>query len=115
MSADEQESPVERPHADAETVEQVVRAQLSKALGGRRGMAEAAVPTILFTAVWLILHELQLALFATQLLRTFVIFPDAGIFQQLAYFLQALLLAFDVKDTPEGPGCVAPDRSADWR
>lgn len=66
MSADEQEfpvdEPVERPHADADTVEQVVRAQLSRALGGRRGMAEAAVPTILFTAVWLILHELQLAL-----------------------------------------------------
>ena len=62
MSPEEQESPAERPHADAETVEQVVRAQLSKALGGRRGMAEAAVPTILFTAVWLTLHELQLAL-----------------------------------------------------
>ncbi len=62
MSADDQESPVERPHADTETVEQVVRAQLSKALGGRRGMAEAAVPTILFTVVWLTLHELRLAL-----------------------------------------------------
>ena len=36
----------------AATVEQVVRAQLSKALGGRRGMLEAAVPTIAFTLLF---------------------------------------------------------------
>jgi Protein of unknown function (DUF3159) len=44
------------------TVEALVRHQLSKALGGRRGMAEAAVPTILFTLTWLTMRELQLAL-----------------------------------------------------
>ena len=49
-------------HASVETVEAVVRAQLSKALGGRRGMVEAAVPTILFTALWLSTRELRLAL-----------------------------------------------------
>jgi len=48
--------------ASLETVEHVVRAQLSTALGGRRGMFEAAVPTILFTVVWLTVKELQLAL-----------------------------------------------------
>ena len=37
----------------AETVEEVVRAQLSKALGGRRGMLEAAVPTLTFTLLFL--------------------------------------------------------------
>lgn len=46
----------------AATVEEVVRQQLAKALGGRRGMAEAAVPTILFTVCWLTLRDLQLAL-----------------------------------------------------
>lgn len=46
----------------ADTVEAVVRQQLAKALGGRRGMAEAAVPTILFTLVWLSLKDLTLAL-----------------------------------------------------
>ena len=51
----------ERP-ATVETVESVVRAQLAKALGGRRGMVEAAVPTILFTALWLTTRELVLAL-----------------------------------------------------
>lgn len=45
-----------------DTVEAVVRAQLSKALGGRRGMVEAAVPTIMFTVLWLVTKELQTAL-----------------------------------------------------
>lgn len=45
-----------------DTVEAVVRAQLAKALGGRRGMAEAAVPTILFTVTWLTAGDLRLAL-----------------------------------------------------
>ena len=45
-----------------DTVEAVVRSQLSKALGGRRGMVEAAVPTIMFTVLWLTTKELQTAL-----------------------------------------------------
>lgn len=45
-----------------ETVEAVVRQQLAKALGGRRGMAEAALPTILFTVVWLTVSDLDTAL-----------------------------------------------------
>jgi hypothetical protein len=44
------------------TVEAVVRRQLSIALGGRRGMLEAAVPTILFTFVFLSTKELRYAL-----------------------------------------------------
>lgn len=48
--------------ATAETVEAVVRRQLSKALGGVRGMLEAAVPTILFTVTFLTLRELRVAL-----------------------------------------------------
>ena len=46
----------------ARTVEQVVRGQLAKALGGRRGMVEAAVPTLLFTVLWLTTKELRVAL-----------------------------------------------------
>jgi tryptophan-rich sensory protein len=45
----------------AETVEQVVRAQLSRALGGRRGMIEAAVPTIAFTILFVSTKQLELA------------------------------------------------------
>ncbi len=50
------------PPASVATVEAVVRAQLSKALGGRRGMIEAAVPTVIFTVLWLTTRELPLAL-----------------------------------------------------
>jgi len=50
------------PGETVETVEAVVRRQLSKALGGRRGMIEAAVPTIAFTVLWLSTRELRTAL-----------------------------------------------------
>jgi len=46
----------------ADTVEAAVRAQLSKALGGRRGMLEAAVPTLVFTLSFLPTRDLRLAL-----------------------------------------------------
>ena len=45
-----------------ETVESVVRTQLSKALGGKRGMLEAAVPTIAFTITYLTVKDLRTAL-----------------------------------------------------
>ncbi len=57
-----------QPQTDApsvDTVEAVVRRQLSQALGGRRGMVEAAVPTILFTALWLTTKELYVALYVS--------------------------------------------------
>jgi len=59
------DEPTDQPatrSADVQTVEEVVRAQLARALGGRRGMVEAAVPTILFTLIWLTAKELNLAL-----------------------------------------------------
>ncbi len=40
----------------------MVRAQLAKALGGRRGMLEAAVPTIAFTVTYISTRDLKLAL-----------------------------------------------------
>ena len=47
---------------DEQTVEEVVRHQLSRALGGRRGMVEGAVPTIGFTGTYVPTHDLRLAL-----------------------------------------------------
>jgi hypothetical protein len=44
----------ELPAVDAETVEEIVRARLAMALGGRRGMVEGAAPTIGFTATYLL-------------------------------------------------------------
>ncbi|GAB2447074.1 DUF3159 domain-containing protein [Nocardioides hungaricus] len=51
--------------ATVDSVEAVVRAQISRALGGRRGMVEAAVPTIVFTVLWLSTKELRYALLAS--------------------------------------------------
>jgi hypothetical protein len=45
-----------------ETVEAVVRSQLAKALGGKRGMLEAAVPTIAFTVTFLTTDSLRTGL-----------------------------------------------------
>lgn len=45
----------------SETVEAVVRSQLARALGGKRGMLEAAVPTIIFTVIFLSSESLELA------------------------------------------------------
>ena len=44
------------------TVEEVVRHQLATALGGRRGMLEAAVPTVAFTVLFLTTHDLRTSL-----------------------------------------------------
>ena len=45
-----------------DTVEEAVRTQLTKALGGTRGVIEAAIPTIGFTVSWLVTKELKLSL-----------------------------------------------------
>jgi hypothetical protein len=45
-----------------ETVEALVRSQLSKALGGGRGIVEAAVPTVVFTLAWVLSANLRLSL-----------------------------------------------------
>lgn len=48
-----------------DTVEALVRHQLAASLGGKRGMLEAAIPGIVFTAIWLPTKELQAALVAS--------------------------------------------------
>lgn len=63
MSTDEQrDDPQAKPPPTVETVEAMVRQQMSKALGGRRGMIEAAIPGLLFTAIWLPTKDIRLAL-----------------------------------------------------
>jgi hypothetical protein len=51
--------------ASADTVEALVRRQLGQALGGRRGVVEAALPTLTFTGMWLGTRHLELALGAS--------------------------------------------------
>jgi hypothetical protein len=45
-----------------DTVEALVRHQLAAAVGGRRGMLEAAIPGLVFTVVWLSTDNLQWAM-----------------------------------------------------
>jgi hypothetical protein len=47
------------------TVEQVVRAQLAKALGGARGIVESAVPTALFTILFLVTDDIRTSLYVS--------------------------------------------------
>lgn len=51
-----------KPPANVDTVEALVRKQLSTALGGPRGVIEAAVPTAAFTLCYVITDELKTAL-----------------------------------------------------
>ncbi|MFW6774738.1 DUF3159 domain-containing protein [Nocardioides sp. CPCC 205120] len=51
-----------RAAVDVDTVEALVRRQLSAAFGGGRGIVEAAVPTLLFTVLWLSTKDLRLGL-----------------------------------------------------
>lgn len=60
--SDPQIEPSEKPAPTVATVEALVRRQMSSALGGKRGMIEAGVPGLLFTAVWLPTKDLRLAL-----------------------------------------------------
>jgi Protein of unknown function (DUF3159) len=59
MSSKPEEVAVTEPTV---TLETLVRTQLSKALGGKRGMLEGAIPTIGFTVTWITLHNLNLSL-----------------------------------------------------
>jgi hypothetical protein len=53
------------PPPTTDTVESLVRRQLGQALGGRRGMVEAGVPTLVFTLVYLTTRHLPWALAAS--------------------------------------------------
>ncbi|WP_036555507.1 DUF3159 domain-containing protein [Nocardiopsis sp. CNT312] len=50
------------PKVTEDTVEALVRSQLAKVLGGKRGMVEAAVPTLAFTLSYIVLSRIDGAL-----------------------------------------------------
>jgi hypothetical protein len=59
-----EEPPTRAPHGvpNVDTVEELVRQQLSKALGGPRGVLEAAIPTAAFTIAYVVSDDLKLSL-----------------------------------------------------
>ncbi|MGH3507950.1 MAG: DUF3159 domain-containing protein [Nocardioidaceae bacterium] len=62
IGSDRPEAEATTEAAEPMTVEALVRTQLSRALGGGRGVLEGAIPTIGFTITWLTSRDLQLAL-----------------------------------------------------
>jgi hypothetical protein len=62
MSEIEADAVGRQPRPTVETVEALVRAQMAESLGGRRGIVEAAIPGVLFTVIWLVTKDIQLAL-----------------------------------------------------
>jgi len=54
--------------ADAPTVEELIRARLSAAVGGLRGSVEAALPTVAFVAAWAWRHDVMTAVVASAVL-----------------------------------------------
>jgi uncharacterized protein DUF3159 len=77
--------------AEYATVEQLVRSQLSKALGGVRGMIEAAVPTAAFTIAWLTSRDLQLSLIVSVGLAVLLVIVRIVQRQTVQFVLNSLL------------------------
>lgn len=78
-------------HLSERTVEQVVRGHLSAALGGVRGMLEAAVPTAAFTVLFLLTHDLRVAIFSAVALAGVLLVVRLGQRSSPQFVLNALL------------------------
>jgi hypothetical protein len=68
VATDEHPAAAPAPSGDArtvETVEELIRARLSAALGGIRGSVETALPTAAFVAAWVWQHDVRTAVAAS--------------------------------------------------
>jgi Protein of unknown function (DUF3159) len=74
-----------------ETVEQVVRARLSAALGGRRGMVEGAVPTVGFTLTYVLTHELRPSLILSVSLAVLLLVARIAQHQPVQFVVNSLV------------------------
>lgn len=70
--SDDRDSKDATPQVTEDTVEALVRSQLSKALGGKRGMVEAAVPTLTFTIGYVVTSELGQSITAAVVVALFL-------------------------------------------
>lgn len=74
----------------ATTVEQVVRQRLAEGVGGLRGSAEAAAPTVVFVVVWALTHELRPSLAAAAVPVVLALLLRVVQRQSLRYALSSL-------------------------
>ncbi len=73
------------------TIEALVRRQLAQALGGRRGIIEAAVPTASFTVCWVATHQLKLSLIVSAVLAVALLLARIVQRQTVQFVLNAVI------------------------
>jgi Protein of unknown function (DUF3159) len=78
-------------HADAHTVESLIRERLSSALGGARGSFETALPTVAFVLAWAWRHDVKIAVTASAAIVLFLLTVRLATRQTPRYVLSAVV------------------------
>lgn len=79
------------PGTSADTAEELVRARLSEALGGWRGSAETALPTVAFVIAWVSRHDVRLAVGAAAAVAVVLLAVRLAARQTPRYVLTSLV------------------------
>jgi hypothetical protein len=93
VATEERPAAAPTPPGDArtvETVEEVIRARLSAALGGIRGSVETALPTAAFVAAWAWRHEVRTAVAASAVVALVLLVSRLVARQTPRYVLSAV-------------------------
>ena len=93
MATEERPAAAPAPLGDArtvETVEELIRARLSAALGGIRGSVETALPTVAFVAAWVWRHDVRTAVAASAVVALVLLVSRLVARQTPRYVLSAV-------------------------
>jgi hypothetical protein len=93
VATDERPAAASAPLGDArsvETVEELIRARLSAALGGIRGSVETALPTVAFVAAWVWRHDVRIAVAASAVVALVLLVSRLVARQTPRYVLSAV-------------------------
>jgi hypothetical protein len=93
VATDERPAAASAPPGDArsvETVEELIRARLSAALGGIRGSVETALPTVAFVAAWVWRHDVRTAVAASAVVALVLLVSRLVARQTPRYVLSAV-------------------------
>jgi hypothetical protein len=93
VATDEHPAAAPAPLGDArtvETVEELIRARLSAALGGIRGSVETALPTVAFVAAWVWRHDVRTAVAASAVVALVLLVSRLVARQTPRYVLSAV-------------------------
>jgi hypothetical protein len=93
VATDEHPAAAPAPLGDGrtvETVEELIRARLSAALGGIRGSVETALPTVAFVAAWVWRHDVRIAVAASAVVALVLLVSRLVARQTPRYVLSAV-------------------------